>query len=167
MKGTFRSLVLALPLLMLVPGCRPKEEKVTLPAAAAPAMGGHAMGAPKKEATVVVPESQKGKWKAIKVLVTEVATKKTSTVVVPLEADFELPGTGLTVRVDNILPDFSMGEGVITSKSDSLTNPAAKVRISEGGKEMYKGWLFSLFPEAHAFEHSKYGIKLVDFVAAK
>jgi hypothetical protein len=161
----------ALPLLLLVPGCKAKQEKITLPPpAAAPAgqMGHGAMPAgPKKESVVVVPESQKGKFKAIKITVTDLASKKETSVAVPLGTDFVLPGTGLTMHVDNLLPDFGMGEGVITSRTDKMNNPAAQIKVTEAGKEVFKGWLFSLYPDAHPFEHPKYGVKLVDFVAAK
>ena len=60
-----------------------------------------------------------------------------------------------------------MGDGVITSRSEKLNNPAAQVKITEGGKDVFKGWMFAKFPETHAFEHPKYGLKLVDFVPAK
>ena len=58
-----------------------------------------------------------------------------------------------------------MGDGVITSKSDKLANPAAKASISDGKAECFNGWLFSMFPEAHPFEHPRYQIRLVEFVS--
>lgn len=166
MKATFRALALTLPLLGLLPGCRAKETPAS-PAAAAPGMPSHGGAMAKKESKVVVPESQKGKWKAIKIAVTDLATGKETTHVAPLGGDYLIPGTGLTLRVETVLPDFGMGEGVITSKSDKMENPAAQVRVLEGGKEMFKGWMFKLYPEAHPFENAKYGIKLLDFVPAK
>jgi hypothetical protein len=162
--------VLALAALALLPGCRPQPDKgaqaplLTAPPAADP----HGNGMKSKpETKVVIPESQKGKYKAIKVTLIDTATKKETPFVVALGVDFALPGTGLTLHVDNVLPHFGMGDGVITSSSDKMTNPAAQVRVSEGGKEVWKGWLFSLYPDTHAFAHDKYTLKLVDFVAAK
>jgi hypothetical protein len=156
-------------------GCRPKQEKaVVAPAAGSnphagmpgmPGMGGPAMA--KKESKVVVPSFQDGKWKALKLELTDLASKKVTTVSVPLTGDTALANTGLTIHVDAILCDFGMGEGVITSRSEKLNNPAAQVKITEGGKDVFKGWMFAKFPETHAFEHPKFGLKLVDFVPAK
>jgi hypothetical protein len=36
----------------------------------------------------------------------------------------------------------------------------------EGGKEIFKGWLFVRFPEAHPFEHPKYALRLVELLPA-
>ena len=163
MKGTLS--VLALSMLVLLPGCRPKGDPVTV---SAPVGEPHGQGAlVKKESVVVVPEFQKGKYKGIKISVIEVGSKRATSQVVPLGSDFVLPGTGLTIHVDTVLSAFGMGGGVITSRADTMSNPAAQVRISEGGKEIWKGWIFSLFPDAHPFAHAKYAIQLVDFVPAK
>jgi len=156
----------AMILLISVVGCK-QQEKVPAPLPAAPADALHGMGAPmgaKKESAVVVPDALKGKWKAARLVVTEVASKKETSHLVPLGTDFLLPGTGLTIRIENLLPDFTMGNGIITSKSEKMENPAAQVRISEGGKEGFKGWMFAKFPDTHAYQHSKYALKLVEFV---
>jgi hypothetical protein len=161
---------LALSALVLLPGCRPTPDKgAPAPLLTAPPMADpHGMGMKSKtETKVVIPDALKGKYKAIKIVVVDVPTKKETPYVVALGVAFPLPGTGMTVQVDNVLPHFGMGEGVITSSSDKMTNPAAQVRVSEGGKEVWKGWLFSLYPDTHAFANDKYTLKLVDFVAAK
>jgi len=157
-------------LALLVPatGCK-KEKPVQPPLTAAPADAVHGgmagMGMPaKKESTVVVPESLKGRWKSVRIVVLETASRKEIPCVVPVGSDFKVPGTDLTLRVENLLPDFSMGGGVITSKSDKLENPAVQVRILEGGKETFKGWMFAKFPDAHPFEHPKYSARLVEFL---
>jgi len=159
--------VLALSTLVLLPGCRPKAEKTPVtPSPMAAGMDPHGAG-PKKETVVVVPAFQEGKYKGIIVSVVEVASKKATLVEVPLNVDFAIPGTGLSIHVDNILTTFGMGEGIITSRSEKMTNPAAQIRVSESGAQVWKGWLFSLFPDAHAFEHAKYTLKLVDFIPVK
>jgi hypothetical protein len=143
------------------------QEKVPAPLPAAPADPLHGMGGPmgaKKESAVVVPEALKGRWKSARIVVTDIASKKETSHVVPVGSDFLLPGTGLTLRIESLLPDFTMGGGTITSKSEKMDNPAAQVRIFEGGKENFKGWMFVKFPDTHAFQHSKYALKLVEFV---
>ncbi len=161
--------VLALSLLALAPGCRPKAEKAgAVPVLSAPPAGNpHGEGMGKKESTVVVPANQKGKWIAIKFVATNLANKKETTLQAALGGDVAIPGSSLSLHVENILADFTMGDGVITSKSDSLGNPAAQVILSQDGKQIWKGWLFSKFPDTHAFSHEQVSLKLVDLVAAK
>ena len=168
MKIPSNSLLAVLALLLPLAACK-KQNEVQAPVPTAPSDAVHAgmagMGMPaKQESSVVVPESLKGKWKAVKIVVVEVASRKETTHVVPVGVDFPVPGTDLTLRVENLLPDFTMGGGVITSKSDNPENPAAQVRIFEGGKETFKGWMFAKFPGAHPFEHPKYGMRLVAFI---
>jgi hypothetical protein len=52
----------------------------------------------------------------------------------------------------------------LTSQSNEPKNPAAQVLIMEGGKEVFKGWLFMLYPTTHAFQHPRYGFTVVGFV---
>lgn len=166
MKIPSKPVLSAMVLMLSVVACK-KQEKVPAPLPTAPADALHGMGAPmgaKKESAVVVPDALKGKWKAARIVVTEIGSKKETSHVVPVGADFLLPGTGLTLRIENLLPDFTMGNGIITSKSDKMDNPAAQVRIFEGGKEGFKGWMFVKFPDTHAYQHSKYTLKLVEFV---
>jgi hypothetical protein len=54
----------------------------------------------------------------------------------------------------------------MTSVSNEVKNPGAQIVISEEGKEAFNGWLFSLYPGIHAFQHSRYSFTLVDFIPA-
>ena len=147
---------------MLVPvflaGCSRQEEKKAGPSLAA---SDHAA---KKESVVVVPTSVKGKWKAVKIAVIEKETNKETVYTVAIGSGFTIPNTNLAVKVDNFLPHFMMDGTTLTSQSNLPKNPAAQIRILEGGNEIFKGWLFSLFPTTHAFQHPKYGFTLVDFI---
>ena len=146
-------------------GCRRHEEKPVSAMEAMPA--GHGGMAPRKASVVQVPDAIKGRWKAGRFALVEIATKKVTPFVAVVGRDTPVPGTNLSIQVEALLPDFVMGDGVITSKSDKLANPAAKARISEGGVERFNGWLFSMFPETHPFEHPKYQVRLLEFVPAE
>jgi hypothetical protein len=113
-----------------------------------------------QQATVTIPPDVKGKWKAIKLTVLD-KTKKTS-------KDFEakigqetpIPGTKLSIKAEDFVPSFVMQGMNVTSASNEPTNPAAKVIITEDGKEIFRGWLFQKFPSTHAFNHPEYAITL-------
>ena len=120
----------------------------------------------KKEAIVVVPASVKGKWKAVKIAVTDKESNKETVYTVAIGSSFTIPATSLTISVDNFLPHFMMDGTTLTSQSNEPKNPAAQIRIKENGNEIFRGWLFSLYPTTHAFQHPRFSFTMVDFIPA-
>lgn len=157
MSRPFRLLFPALLILaLLLPGCSPQEEK--------PEQQVKVAKAPQR---VIVPESVQGKWKAVKISVLDKETRKEVAYTVDIGAAFRVGGGQLQVKVENFLPAFVMDGTTMTSASNLTRNPAAQIVISEDGKELYRGWLFSLYPSAHAYQHPRYSFSLVDFVPAR
>lgn len=138
----------------------PAQEQATAPAPAQAPHGNVVLPQKGQQATVTIPPDVKGKWKAIKLTVLD-KTKKTS-------KDFEakigketpIPGTNLSIKAEDFVPSFVMQGMNVTSASNEPTNPAAKVIITEDGKEVFRGWLFQKFPSTHAFNHPEYAITL-------
>ncbi len=116
--------------------------------------------------TVVVPAQVQGKWKAVQIEVADKNAHLKKVYSVKIGSDFKLPGSDLTLKVETFLPHFVMEGTTLTSQSNDLVNPAAQLVIRENGKEIYKGWLFSLYPATHAFQHPQYGFTLVDYQPA-
>ena len=161
MNVAIKALVTLLLLPALLLGCKKAEEKKAgLPAP----ISGHSA---KKDAVVVVPDSVKGKWKAVKIAVTNKQTNRETVYAVPIGSDMAVAGTELSIKVDPFLPHFMMEGTPLTSQPKEPQNPAAQITIMEGGKEIFRGWLFSLYPTTHAFQHPVYGFTLVDFVPAR
>ena len=79
---------------------------------------------------------------------------------VPLGATAKIPGTDLEVGSDVYLPAFTMAGDAITSTGTAEENPAARVTVSEKGRELFAGWIFKRFPDVHPFQHPKYSIRL-------
>ena len=156
-------------------GCKKQQPPPpqTPPQGAAPGMPGmpgtpgapHGeTGAPPVEKMVVVPDAVKGSWKAVKVEVEFKEKKSKKAFTVPLNSEFKVPETDLTLKIGNFLPHFSMAADQITSSSNNPENPAAQLEVFQGGKEIFHGWLFSKFPAVHPFTHDKYGVALLEGV---
>ncbi len=162
-------LVLAVGLIVSFGACKQKSpEKVVAPAsvpANAPAnphgaAGGPGVMVPPGEMQVVVPENVKGKYASVKLVIEDKSTNKSSEAVVKLGSEYKVPNSDLTVKVGEFLPDFKMEGSLITSSSAEQNNPAVSIVVSEKGKEIFKGWLYSKFPAIHPFQHEKYGLTL-------
>ena len=98
------ALISALLLAMFLTGCSGKEEKKAGETSPVP---GHAA---KKEAVVVVPDSVKGKWKAVKIAVTNKETNKEAIYTVPIGSEVAVANSGLSIRVDTFFPISSWKE---------------------------------------------------------
>ncbi|GFO67630.1 lipoprotein [Geomonas limicola] len=158
MTRLMKLLVLSLVATVAIAGCNEKEKtssKVTT------------QQQPARASSVVVPDSVKGKWKAVKIAVADKNANRQKVYELELGKDFKLPDSDITLTVVNFLPNFVMEGTTLTSISNELKNPAAQLVISEGKKEIFKGWLFTLYPTTHAFQHPQFGFTLVDYEPAK
>lgn len=117
-------------------------------------------------AEIFIPDSVKGKWKAVKLMVEDKQTHQITEHTINLGEEYTLPDSAVKVKVGEFLPDLIIQGTVFTSVSNELKNPAVRVIISENGKELFKGWLFSLFPTMHPFQHPRFAVTLKDVVSA-
>jgi hypothetical protein len=157
LKRLMKLLVLSLVAMVAAAGCNEKESPKPAVSTPQPA---------KAPSVVVVPDSVKGHWKAVKLAVVDKNAKGQKVYTIAIGSEFKLPASDLTLRVENFLPHFVMEGTTLTSQSNELKNPAAQLRVSQGGREIYKGWLFTLYPTAHAFQHPHFSFTLVDYVPA-
>ena len=142
-------------LLLSLTGCDKQEEAQSQ---------GVQLSQEKKQARVIVPEEVKMRWKAVKIAVQDKENNKQDVYTVNIGNGFVVVGSSLTLRVENFLPYFQMDGMTLTSVSNDPLNPAAQISISENGHEVFKGWLFSKYPNTHAFQHPRFSFSLVDFV---
>ncbi|OGU17102.1 MAG: hypothetical protein A2076_10315 [Geobacteraceae bacterium GWC2_53_11] len=119
-----------------------------------------------KEKTVIVPPDVIRRWKAVRIAVIDKTRGTENIYVVPIGATFPVPSSALSITVEAFLPAFTMEGATITTSSNELVNPGAKVRISEHGSTVFQGWLFSKFPNTHAVTNPKYGFSLIGVVPA-
>ena len=159
MKGKVVALLVAGSLVFTF-ACKKKEE--AKPAEqAAPAPG---VMMPPTAPEIVVPEQVKGKWGAVKLAIEDKTAKSTKDVTVKLNSDYKVPDSTLVIKVGDFLPDFKMEGTVITSATDQPNNPAVRVVIMDGDKELFKGWLYSKFPAIHPFQHERFALTLKEGV---
>jgi hypothetical protein len=118
----------------------------------------------KKDAQIVIPSFVAGKWKAVKIAVIDKSTVSQKIHTIPLGGKLDIPGSTLAIEVETFLPAFIMEGSTMTSASNELKNPGVKVQITEKGTVIFRGWLFSQFPNTHVFMHPRYGFTLVDVV---
>ncbi len=154
--------------------CKKKEPPPPVPAQGMPGQGmpGQGMpggpGAPHgmmgggPEKKIVVPDSVKGKWRAVKIEVDYKKTNAKKTFTVALNSDFKIPDTDMTLKVGEFLPQFTMTADTITSSSPNLENPAVGVDVVQGGKNIFHGWLYTKFPDIHPFQNDAIGLKLIE-----
>ena len=114
-----------------------------------------------KEKTVIVPPEVLRRWKSVKLAVIDKARGTENIYVVPIGPQFRIPSSELVVTVEAFLPAFTMEGTTITTSSNELLNPAAKVQISENGTAVFKGWIFLNFPNTHAVTHPKFAFSLI------
>ncbi len=116
------------------------------------------------EKTVIVPPEVLRRWKAVKLAVIDKTRGTENIYLVPIGSSFKVPSSSLTIYLEAFLPAFTMEGTVITTSSNELVNPGAKVHISENGISVFQGWLFSNFPNTHAVTHPKFGFSLIGVV---
>jgi hypothetical protein len=125
------------------------------------------------ETKVIVPDSVKGKWSAVKLVVEDKAKKESKEYTINLNSDFKVPDSNLKIHVGDFLPDFKMSGLTLTSASNEPKNPAVALRVFEGNKQIFPvqgkkwGWLFSKMPSIHPLNHPKYMIILKEGIPKK
>ena len=154
--------LLGISLPMVIFGCKAKEEpKKTEQSSSVNE------NVVRKQTEVTVPASVKGKWKSVKLSIMDKDKNQEGFVVIEIGKAMKINDTNLVIKVETFLPHFIMEGTTLTSSSNTPKNPAVQVHITENGQDVFKGWLFTLYPNTHASQHSRYGFGLVDFYPAK
>ena len=190
MKKKILALTMIFVLVISVNACKNKETqppipKTTEPTTQGPIMQGpispeaqqtvpgHGMPSQGGEKQVVIPESVKGKWSAVKIIVEDKVSKKTQEYIINLNSDFKIPNSNLKVYVGEFLPDFKIEGSLLTSISNKPNNPAIEIRVFEEDKQIFPasgkkwGWLFSKLPTVHPLTHERYNLILKEGIAKK
>jgi hypothetical protein len=115
---------------------------------------------------VIIPDAIKGKWKGVILTVIDKQTANGKDYNIPIGGKVAISGSNIEVQAGDFLPDLKIEGNIYSSDSTQLLNPAIHVEIKEGGKELFKGWLFQKFPSVHPFKHERFSITLKEPVSA-
>jgi hypothetical protein len=107
-----------------------------------------------------VPEAVKKAYSGIVLVWRDSSNGKQGKLEVPLGGEAALPGSSLKISADAFLPAFTMNAQVITSSGIEPENPAARIRVTENGKDVFGGWIFKRFPDVHPFTHPRFSLLL-------
>lgn len=164
--GTLAISVAAISLIIAGCGKKKEEEAALSPheTGEIPLEQSYTMPGP---AEVVIPDDVKASWSAIKIELADIESGTKEVITIGIGKEVEVEGTGLKVKAVSFLPAFQMDGPIITSRSNEPENPAAQIEVYEGDNQLFKGWLFILYPTTHAFTHPKYSITLLEGIAAE
>ncbi len=109
---------------------------------------------------LVIPPMVGQMYSGIRLSWKDSASGKAGTLEVPLGGSAKLPDSTLAVSVDVFLPAFTMTAKAISTNSLAEENPAARISVTDQGKEIFAGWIFTRFPDVHPFQHPRFSLKL-------
>jgi len=154
--------------ILVLPSCTKKEQPQPPPPeqqSMMPAHGDIEMPA-SEDMKVIIPDAIKGKWKGVILTVIDKQTANAKDYNIPIGGKVAISGSNIEVQTGDFLPDLKIEGNIYSSDSTQLLNPAIHVEIKEGGKEVFKGWLFQKFPSVHPFKHERFSITLKEPVSA-
>lgn len=93
----------------------------------------------------------------------EVPGQNDTVVVAPYRENLALPGLGVTINVQNFVPDFRISGDSVFSASSEARNPAVQVIVHPDEGEDYMQWLFAKFPQFHKGQPGSVKLQFVDF----
>ena len=168
MKTIKHLTILTILTIFILPSCTKKEQPQPPPPeqqSMMPAHGDIEMPA-SEDMKVIITDAIKGKWKGVILTVIDKQTANTKDYNIPIGGKVAISGSNIEVQTGDFLPDLKIEGNIYSSDSTQLLNPAIHVEIKEGGKELFKGWLFQKFPSVHPFKHERFSITLKEPVSA-
>jgi len=117
-------------------------------------------GGPQTPNRVEIPPEVQEAYSGIRIRWKDSQSGKEGLLEVPLGGSAKIPGSTVEVQGEIYLPAFAMSTGTITSSGIEEQNPAARIGVTEDGKEIFGGWIFTRFPDVHPFEHPRFSLRL-------
>lgn len=139
----------------------------TAPAGALPsghptAAGGHeGSKGPKAQREVKLSDEVKARWSEAKMEVTDNSSKSKEVITLKVGSTTNLKKQGFKLKVEALVPDYSISDNRIESRSNEPKNPAVFVELFEGDKSVAKGWIFKNFTDFNSYHDDRVGLQLL------
>ncbi|MEE9542908.1 MAG: hypothetical protein V3V95_03910, partial [Thermodesulfobacteriota bacterium] len=66
-----------------------------------------------------------------------------------------------SLKVEVFLPDYSIFDDYIGSRTNELSNPAVLVKLYKGGEVVSSGWIFEEMIDYNSYSHLRYAVVLM------
>ncbi|MFZ3071847.1 MAG: hypothetical protein WA162_01240 [Thermodesulfobacteriota bacterium] len=111
----------------------------------------------------------KAAWKVVEIKLTDASSKTSEAVNAEIGKKTALKAAGFSVKVEAFVPDYTIYEDYIGSKSNEPNNPAIMVELFEKDKSVAKGWIFNKaeFSSFNSFKHDRFSVSLVSAAGKK
>lgn len=109
---------------------------------------------------VKVTDAIKAKYKSVSLQVTD-NSKGTKDVIKVVIGTKKALADGFSIKVDTFLPDYSIYEDYIASKTEVLNNPAVMVELYKGDEVVSSGWVFEMMAQYNSYSHIRYAVALL------
>lgn len=110
---------------------------------------------------VNISEEVRNKWKEVQLQITDTAQQKTQLITLKVGASVRLNNKGDYLVVEVFIPDYSIIDKRIESRSNEPNNPAVLVNLTYEGEVLEKGWIFKHYPEFNSFVDRRFRLVLV------
>lgn len=118
---------------------------------------GHPTMASTKE--VKVSAETKKTWTTVKLEVTDLKTSETRAHTITIGKSVNI-ADGISLKAETFLPDYTIFDEYIGSKSEEPNNPALLIKLSKGDKVESSGWIFEKFTDFNSFTNDNYVVVL-------
>ncbi|MBI5827352.1 MAG: hypothetical protein HZB22_06465 [Deltaproteobacteria bacterium] len=103
----------------------------------------------------------KARWSEAKLEVTDSGSKTKESITIKVGSTENLKKKGFKLKVEALVPDYSISDNRIESRSNDPRNPAVLVELFDGDKSVAKGWVFKNFPDFNSYRDDRVGVLLV------
>ena len=108
---------------------------------------------------VRVTDETKAKWKEVKVEVIDTEKDTTTSHTVKIGSSVKI-GDEFSIMAETFLPDYTIFDDHIGTKSEEPSNPALMLRLNKGSETVSKGWIFRNFTDFDSFKNDRFKVRL-------
>jgi len=122
---------------------------------------------PEETLKTVIPNEVKEHWKSVEISILDHQISAEKSYTINIGETKLIQDSALSIKVDTFLPAFIINDNQATSASNETRNPAAYIVVKQNEDQLFAGWVFSLYPDAHAFQNPRYDFSLTGYNATE